>query len=293
MLSIVIPTLNSVATISGALSSIFANESCGETFEVLMVDNGSSDATVDLAKRFPVKIYHCPRRGIGPPRNLGIQKAQGDIVCFTDSDCIVEKDWIAKISHFFDRHAEADGVGGPVLSYPCCQNKIQELTGKIFVEDQEYPQSLKKVQAGSLRGVIFGSNSAYKRNALVRSGGFVEPGGSNLELALRLVANGKRLFFDPSIIVYHVFPANLKAVLRQQFRWGAQLTHLKRTHHFDSGVKEIIELPYPLLRTSLSLILPKDIERKLLHTTELTSFELGRIYGYGVREKLVSEENNS
>jgi len=293
LLSIVIPALNSVATISGTLASIFSNRACGETFEVLVVDNGSWDATVDIAKEFPVKVYHCPRRGIGPPRNLGIQKAQGDIVCLTDSDCIVEKDWMVKILHFFDRHPETDGVGGPVFPYPHSQNKIQRLTGKIFVEDQEYPQSLKKVQFGSLSGIIFGSNSAYRRSVLLESGGFVEPGGSNIELALRLAANDKRLFFDPDIKVFHIFPSNLMTVLKQQFRWGAQLTHLKRTHHFDFGVKEIIELPYPLLRASLSLVLPRNIEKKLLHIIELASFELGRIYGYRVRgEKLAFNQEN-
>jgi len=89
MISIIIPALNSATTISYTLSSIFSNRFSRELFEVLVIDNGSSDETVGVAKRFPVKIHHCSRKGIGPPRNVGIRMAKGDIVCFTDSDCIV------------------------------------------------------------------------------------------------------------------------------------------------------------------------------------------------------------
>lgn len=280
LLSVVIPALNSAATISGTLSSIFSNETCGEKVEVLLVDNGSWDGTVDRAKKFPVKIFHCPRKGIGPPRNLGIQKAQGDIIIFTDSDCTVEKDWIKKIFNFFSRHPEADGVGGPVFPFAYCQNKIQELTGKIFVEDQGYPRSVEKIKLDSTRGFLFGSNCAYKRSMLVKSGGFIEPGGSNLELSLRLVANGKNLFFDPDIRVYHVFPDNLKAIFKQQFRWGAQRTYMKRIHHLDKGIKEIIYICYFLVRRLLSLVSPWDSEKKLLHFFQVASYSLGRVYGF-------------
>lgn len=284
MLSIVVPALNSAATISGTLSSIFSNETCDEEFEVLLVDNGSCDATVDIAKKFPVKIYHCPRKGIGPPRNLGIQKAQGDIICFTDSDCLVEKSWIRKISDFFNRHSEADGVGGSVFPYPYGQNKVQELTGRIFVEDQDYPQNVKKIQFGSTHGIIFGSNSAYKREVLRRFGGFIEPGGSNLELAMRLAAKGKCLFFDPDIRVYHIFPNNLRFIFRQQFRWGAQSTFLKRMHHFDKGAKEFIYIAYFPVRRLLCLVSPQDLEEKLLHFAQLASYSLGRVYGLRLQE---------
>lgn len=279
MLSVVIPALNSAATVSGTLSSIFSNEISGETFEVLLVDNGSCDSTVDIARKFPVKIYHCPRKGIGPPRNLGIQKAKGDIICFTDSDCIVEKNWLSKISSFFNRHSETDGIGGPVFPYSYGQNKIQKLTGRIFVEDQRYPRSIERVQLGSQQGRIFGSNSAYKRSVLVKSGGFVEPGGSNLELSVRLAANGKHLFFDPNIRVYHIFPSSLKTIIKQQFRWGVQSTHMKRIHHLDKGVKEIVYISYFPLRCLFPLFSPRDSEKKLLHFTQITSYSLGRIFG--------------
>lgn len=279
MLSIIIPALNSAATISYTLSSIFSNKFPRELFEVLVIDNGSSDRTVEIAERFPVKIHYCHRRGIGPPRNFGIKVAEGDIVGFTDSDCIVEKDWLEKIFNFFEQNSEVDGVGGPVFPYPSSQNKIQRLTGEIFVEDQGYPKKIERVEFGSSYGLIFGTNSAYKKEALVSAGGYSEPGGSNLELSWRLASKGRNLFFDPDIKVYHTFPWSLKSIFKQQFRWGAQSTRMKRIHHVDQGAKEIVYISYFPVRRLLSLVFPRDFERKLLHFTQLASYSLGRIYG--------------
>jgi len=279
MLSVIIPTLNSASTISLTLSSVFSNKFPRELFEVLVIDNGSSDKTVEIAKSYHVKIYYCPKKGIGPPRNFGVKMAKGEIVCFTDSDCIVEKNWLEKIFTFFKQNSEVDGVGGPVFPYPYNQNKIQKLTGELFVEDQGYPKKLEKVQFGSSQGIIFGTNSAYKKEAVISVGGYSEPGGSNLELSWRLVSKGQNLFFNPDIKVYHIFPSNLKSIFKQQFRWGAQSTHMKRMHYFDKGAKEIVYISYFPVRRLLSLVFPRDFERKLLHFTQLASYSLGRIYG--------------
>lgn len=280
LLSVVIPALNSASTIALTLSSIFSNKFPRESFEVLVIDNGSSDRTVEIARTYPVEIHHCSKKGIGPPRNLGIKMAKGEIVCLTDSDCIVERDWLEKIRSFFEQNPDADSVGGPVLPYSHSQNKIQRLTGEIFVEDQGYPVKIKKVQNGSMSGVIFGSNSAYKKDAITSAGGYEEPGGSNLELAWRLVSMKRNLFFDPKIRVSHIFPVDLKSVFKQQFRWGLQSTRMKRTHHFSKGAKEIVYISYFPVRRLLSLVFPRDLERKLLHFTQLASYSLGRLYGF-------------
>lgn len=280
MLSVIIPALNSASTISLTLSSIFSNDFPEKLYEVLVVDNGSSDETVQVAKQYPVRVYHCSKRGIGPPRNFGIKNASGDIVCLTDSDCIVEKQWLKKICNFFKKYPDADGVGGPVYPYPYSQNKIQKLTGEIFVEDQVYPTKIKKVESGSMSGIIFGSNSAYKKDVILSAGGYSEPGGSNLELAWRLVSMKRTLFFNPEIRVSHIFPFNLRAILKQQFRWGGQSTRMKRIHQVDKGLKEIIYISYFPIRHLLTLGFHRNTEKRLLHLTQLASYSLGRIYGF-------------
>lgn len=282
MLSVIIPALNSASTISHTLSSIFSNRSSKNLFEVLVIDNGSSDDTVQIAKKYPVKVHHCRRRGIGSARNYGIRMARGDIVCFTDSDCVVESDWLETISDFFEQNPDADGVGGPVLPYLFHQNKIQRLTGELFVEDQGYPNEIKKVEFGSFVGIIFGSNSAYKKEALIRTGLFFEPGGSNLELAWRLARMKRNLFFDPSIRACHIFPWNLGGIFEQQFRWGLQSTQMKRVNNLDEEkIKEIAVISYFVARRLLSLVSLKSWEKRMLHFAQLAAYSLGQIYGYG------------
>jgi glycosyltransferase involved in cell wall biosynthesis len=280
LLSVVIPALNSASTIGLTLSSVFSSSFPREFFEVLVVDDGSSDGTVEIARGYPVKVYCCSKRGIGPPRNLGIRMAKGDIVCFTDSDCIVEKDWLEKIRDFFERYPHADGVGGPVFPYRYGQNRVQKLTGELFVEDQGYPSELKKVRFGSMNGMIFGSNSAYRKDAIVSAGGFSEPGGSNLELAWRLVSMEGNLFFNPEVRVSHIFPWSLNSIFKQQFRWGVQSTHMKRLHRSDTGAKELVYISYFPVRRLLSLVSPGDSEKKLLHFLQAACYSLGRVYGF-------------
>ena len=280
MLSVVIPALNSASTISYTLKSIFSNNFPKELFEVIVVDNGSSDETVEIARKYPVKIFYCPKRGIGPPRNLGIRKAKGEIICLTDSDCIVEKNWLAKIYTFFKENPEADGVGGPVFPYPHYQTKIQKLTGELFVEDQGYPKKLKEVEFGSAQGIIFGSNCAYKKEALITVGGYSEPGGSNLELAWRLALKRRKLFFNPHIKVYHIFPTDIPSIFKQQFRWGTQSMQMRRKYRLDRGIMELIYIFYFPLRHLLSLFALSNLETKMLHFFQIASYNLGRIYGF-------------
>lgn len=276
-----IPALNSELTISHTLSSVFSNEFPKDLFEVLVIDNGSSDYTVQMARKYPVHVHHCSERGIGTARNLGIRMAKGDIVCFTDSDCVVECDWLRRINDFFIQNPHADGVGGSVLPYFHDQNKIQKLTGELFVEDQAYPKKTRKVRFGSSSGVIFGSNSAYRKKILVSEGLFCEPGGSNLELSWRLARKGHQLFFDPSIKVYHIFPWKLAGIAKQQFRWGLQLTHMNKINRLNKGkAEELVLISYFLARRLFELFTFQSLDRKMLHFFQLASFSLGQIYGY-------------
>ena len=99
--SVVLLTKNSAATVQRSLDSIF--QQTRKPDEVIVVDGNSADGTLDIVRRYPVRLVSEPGLGFGHARNLGIREAKGDIVFFIDSDCYADPRWIENaLSHFDD-----------------------------------------------------------------------------------------------------------------------------------------------------------------------------------------------
>jgi glycosyltransferase involved in cell wall biosynthesis len=293
LLSVVVPALNSAGTVGKTLSSILSNKFRRDEFEVIVVDNGSTDGTVDVIERFPVRLCFCGKRGQGPALNYGVRQAVGDIVCITASDVVVPEDWLGRISDFFDGHPEAEGVGGLVLSPSDCVNDIQRFNGELFVEDQGFPKRLERSVFMKVGGSLYATNCAYRRKTFVEAGGFDEAlSGSSffdVDLSWRLVRKGVVLMFDPDIRAVHVgFPSTVREVVRQQFKWGKGKTELMKNYKLpEVGVKDYVKRtfwPVPqILRAYLLLLLPTRYPKKkaLLKCIHYTTYHFGRVCGLG------------
>jgi len=97
-LSIILPTYNNEKTIDDCLKSVFSQRFSPKDFEVLFIDGGSTDKTLAIARRYPVKILNNLKRNEEAARILGIAKARGEILCFIDADNIlVGEDWFEKM----------------------------------------------------------------------------------------------------------------------------------------------------------------------------------------------------
>ncbi len=102
-LSIILPVYNNEKTIEDCLNSIFNQNFSKNDFEVLFIDGGSSDKTISIAKKYPVKIIKNPKRNEEAARILGIKKAKGEIIGFIDADNIlVGNDWFEKMLKPFE-----------------------------------------------------------------------------------------------------------------------------------------------------------------------------------------------
>ncbi len=102
-LSIILPTYNNERTIEECLKSIFMQNFPKKYFEVLFIDGGSTDKTLEIARKYPVKIFKNPKRNEEAARILGIKMAKGEILCFVDADNIlVGEDWIKKMLKPFE-----------------------------------------------------------------------------------------------------------------------------------------------------------------------------------------------
>lgn len=292
LLSVLISTLNSADTLNYTLSSLLSNDFPRDQYEIIVIDGGSTDNTLDVCRRFPVEVLFCLKEGWGAALNLGLEKAMGDIVCITDSDVIVPDDWLRKIWEFFRKHPDVQGVGGLHHLPPrLCRNSIQRFTADIFVEDQRFPVKLTRSQYMKMwnGGLICGPAYAYKRKTLLYAGGYNESlmSYSDIDLCWRLIKMGKLLIFDPEIKVVHLgFPSTLRGVFKQQFKWGRGLGQVTKLHHSDKVIddlKEEVYSFYQILKAILVLLSPTCFPKTkhLLRCINYVSFHLGRIRGRG------------
>jgi len=284
--TIIIPTLNSEPTIGATLKSLkIAINNCKYSvdIEIIVVDGGSKDNTVEIINSFDdIKVFHCSKKGAAAARNIGIAHAKGDIICFTDSDCIVSKNWLNVILHSFETNPSMDGMGGPLLPYKP-RNKIELYNGRIFQEMMRYSKEFIEVQFPSFVGSLITANCAYRANVLRDLGGFDESfftSGEDIDLWWRASKSGKKLFFNPNMIVYHVFPNTIRGLFKQYYKYGIGSSKLRKKH-FNNKIFIDWYLYKLLLISFLNMFSLQNEKREfnLIRSFQILSHVFGRFVG--------------
>lgn len=201
--SVIIPAYNSSGTISACISSLKAQKGVAKkSYEIIVVDDGSSDDTATRAKKLGSRVVHQENSGPAKARNFGARFANGKILVFTDADCIPEKEWLAEmLKPFADKR-----VAGVQGTYRTMQTS---LTAR-FVQ-AEIEERYERMKANSERLDWIGSYSAaYRARDFFEAGGFDESfpkaSGEDPELSYKLAKSGKKLVFNPKAVVYHSHP---------------------------------------------------------------------------------------
>lgn len=225
--SLIIPAYNAESTLAECLEACLNQTHVPD--EILVVDDGSGDATRAIAARYPVTLLSQENRGPAAARNLGARHAACDILAFTDSDCVPDPDWIARLVGGFTDERTV-GVGG---SYGIRNDS--SLLARLVHEEIV-------MRHGRLAGEVdfLGSfNVAYRRPAFDAAGGFDESfaraSGEDNDLAYRLQDAGGVLRFVPDACVAHYHPARLAPYLRTQMRHGYWRMRLYAKHPRRSG----------------------------------------------------------
>lgn len=221
MVSVIIPAFNSEATIGALLESLMALDYRRDRLEIIVVDGGSIDRTREIAQRYPVKVIVETRRGINVARNTGVRNSCGEILAFTDSDCVVPRDWVKKIVEAFS-DSRIGCLGGSVMRYE------DDFLAR-YADESVMPVLRRFRRRELLSGVkpIFrypaGCNMAFRRNAIEKAGLFDERiryGFDEDELVERVCRSGYLMLLDPNIIVLHKHRGSLRGLLRQSFNYG-------------------------------------------------------------------------
>jgi glycosyltransferase involved in cell wall biosynthesis len=277
--SVVIPTLNSEAVMGRALKAILAGRQLPD--EILVVDGCSTDKTVEIASSFPVRICSNPKVHAAAARNVGIEQAVGDVIVFTDSDCVPQPDWLERIANHFETRPEIAGVGGRMLALPPV-NDIEAFSGHVFLDEiLRYPLHPVEVTDRRLAGAFITANCAYRKIVLEEQNGFRDEFGNNAEdidLYWRLVANSAHLYYDPGVIVYHSFPKTVKHLMKKYFQHGIASSKLTRFHLGSPQVDWTLHRK--LLISMLRAIVPNQSDRTArLYCCQLGAHIAGKAYG--------------
>jgi glycosyltransferase involved in cell wall biosynthesis len=237
-LSVVVCTYNRCGSLRATLNSLAELAAPGgATWELLVVDNNSTDGTRDTIQAFaakqsfPVRYVFEQRQGHSCARNAGISHAQGDIIAFTDDDVTVDRMWLARLAEAFEGCGCA-GAGGRVLPvWEKAKPKWLSVAGPfrtnavVSVDFGEEPGRLKRWATGA--------NMAFRREIFERFGGFRTDlgrsgdtliSGDDSEFCSRIMQAGEFLMYAPGAIVYHPVTADRlrKAYFREWYFQGGK-----------------------------------------------------------------------
>jgi glycosyltransferase involved in cell wall biosynthesis len=239
-ISVVVPAFQASATIERCLAALARQTLAHEQYEVIVVDDGSTDDTANRATRSGARVVRLARnQGPAQARNAGVAAARGEIVVFTDSDCEPTNSFLAALTAPL-RDASIAATKGTYASN-------QRTLVPRFVQ-LEYESRYRHTAAASKVDFIDTYAACYRREDLLRSGGF-DPRFrvcEDQELSFRLAEAGLHMRFVPDARTYHQHAETMWDYVRKKFRiawWKAAVLskHPRRAMH-DSHTPQTLKL---------------------------------------------------
>jgi len=215
-ISVIVPTYNSERTIGKTIKAVLNQNYPKKKYELIIVDDGSSDKTVDVVKKIKsVRFFKQKHKGAAAARNFGVKKSKGNIILFTDADCVPGKNWIKNmVKPFADKNVIA--VSGTYKT----MNNDSLIARFVGLEIDERHRKLQKRQSIDFVGTFSG---AYRKEIFRKIRGFDESfttaDGEDMEISFRAEKFGKMVFADKAF-VYHRHPDSLSKFLKQKFSRG-------------------------------------------------------------------------
>ena len=224
--SVVVCAYNAERTMEACLASLETLDY--PDYEVVVVNDGSKDRTLEISERFPYcRIISQENKGLSVARNVGAEAATGEIVAYTDSDCVADPDWL---TYLVGRMVDGDlaACGGPNFPPP---------------EDSLVPAAVAVSPGGPTHVLISdevaehiaGCNMAFRRDVLLELGGFdpqYRAAGDDVDICWRFQDAGHTIGFSAAAIVWHFRRNTVKAYLNQQRGYGKAEALVYAKHPF-------------------------------------------------------------
>lgn len=259
-LSIIIPCYNRAKTLEKTIKSIFNADYPKKLLDVIIVDDCSKDNSVQVAeklqKKYPIRlIKHTINKGAGGALNTGLWKAKGELFARIDSDSRIEPDSIKKALEYM---TPAHGAVIPRVIVDEPKTLVEKLQRFEYNMSALTRKIMSNFGTLSINGGVL---PIYKTTVLRKLGGFDDKNNltEDLEMALRLKANGYKIEMAHESITYTKAPTTVHALWRQRIRWcrGYITNHWKYRHLMFSkkhGIFGIWQMPVNVVIVALLII---------------------------------------
>lgn len=211
-ISLYIPCYNAEKTIRECLESAMGQSY--EIDELLVIDDGSQDKSVEIASRYPAKIIsHRKNLGLGASRNTAFREAKNEFVAALDADCVASEQWLGRLMECFTDDGIM-GAGGRLIERHAVtvadkwrSTHMSQQWGDILMENPPF---------------LYGSNTVFRKNGVRRAGFYKELFKTNYEdvdLSNRMYDNGVTLMYNPEATVVHARKDTVRSVVTTYWNW--------------------------------------------------------------------------
>jgi O-antigen biosynthesis protein len=224
--AVIVPAYNAEETIDECLRSLLELRYPADRLELRVVDNRSSDGTAAALERYADRIVVLEerKRGAAAARNAGLAGAEGEVVAFTDADCAVDPDWLARL--IAPLEDPAVGVAGGTILAADRANEIERF-GEEIHNHRKAIEHCRPPYAITM-------NWASRREVLRELGGFDERflRGQDVDLSYRAIQAGYQLAFVADAVVLHRNEDTLAGLFREGFVHGFHGVHARKRHRW-------------------------------------------------------------
>lgn len=251
--SVIVPAYNAQTSLPQCLDSLSRQTVARNQYEIIVVDDGSTDETSKAASRFDVHCLYQSNRGPAAARNHGAETAHGQIVLFTDSDCIPALDWLEQMVIPF-QDPDVVAVKG---AYTTTQRELVARFAQMEFEDR-----YDLLRKNPFIDMVDTYSAAFRKDVFLSTGrfdsNFPKANNEDTELSYRLSTAGHKMLFNPNATVEHRHPNSLGKYLRTKF-WRAYwrmivYRRFPRKAIKDSYTPLVLKLQTALMAASLPLM---------------------------------------
>ncbi|OGM10876.1 hypothetical protein A2W13_00300 [Candidatus Woesebacteria bacterium RBG_16_36_11] len=218
--SFIIPVLNEEKYIAKCIYSI--KKQFGEDFEIIVVDNGSKDKTVEIVNKMGVSLVYERKKGISNARNTGAKKAKGELLCFMDADGILSNNWLVEVRKTINKSNVLNLVGLNIFTN---KNIIKKIYYNIFTLFAYLLLILNKIIFGKV--FLPGNNLVIRRSIFLKLGGFEPYVAEDLFLSRKfwMLKNEKAIFNHKMVIYYSSRGFDTAGYIRTILYWILASVH--------------------------------------------------------------------